>query len=227
MSERAPYSRVYWTIRQDERLASIYPDDHLLATWLRLLIAADMAWPAPADIPRSVSAKSLEALKAAGVIEVTGGLFTFHGLDSERGRRADAARASSAARTGSERDPNGKRTGPERPPSLAEPSQDKPSLDTGADPADTYWKLAGRYPSERVRTWLDQLSAEYGSESVASTLAVVWTTGPKNEAIGRCIDALKSRERAEERRKPKVGLRPGTAEYEMAQYLASLEEAKA
>lgn len=103
MSERAPYSRVYWTIRSDPRLEAIYPDNCHLATWLRLLIAADMAWPAPADIPASVNRKSLQALEAAGVIEVRGSLFVFHGLDTERGARRAAAQASIAHRWNTER----------------------------------------------------------------------------------------------------------------------------
>lgn len=99
--DRAPYSRVYWTIRNDPRLLGIYPNDAHLATWMRLLLAADMSWPAPADIPSNVSRKSLDALESAGVIElVAGGMFTFHGLDAERGRRREAAAASARRRYG-------------------------------------------------------------------------------------------------------------------------------
>lgn len=36
MSERSPYSRVYWTIRDDARLASVYPHDAHLAAALLL-----------------------------------------------------------------------------------------------------------------------------------------------------------------------------------------------
>jgi len=108
MSERAPHSRVYWTIRNDPRLADIYPNDALLATWLRLLLAADMSWPAPADVPASVRRRSLASLRVAGVIELLpGGLFRFHGLDTERGDRRSAAQASAGQRWGSERGPSG------------------------------------------------------------------------------------------------------------------------
>jgi phage tail protein X len=94
-----PYSRVYWSVRDDDRLAAIYGDDHHLATWLRLLLAADMAWPAPADVPRAVNRASLEALKQAGVIVVQpNGLFRFHGLDAERERRSAPGRAGASAR---------------------------------------------------------------------------------------------------------------------------------
>ncbi len=153
MSERAPYSRVYWTIRADDRLCGIYPNDRHLATWVRLLLAADMAWPAPADLPTSASKASLAALVSAGVIEILpGGLFSFHGLAAERGRRRVAAtrkrlgqdpgglddddndapgRVPVAPRPGPKRDPDGRtmrdpdgRTMPGR--SLAEPSRAEP-----------------------------------------------------------------------------------------------------
>ena len=132
MSERAPYSRVYWTVRNDDRLAGIYSDDHHWATWNRLLLAADMAWPAPADLPANARRASLRALEAAGVIELLpGGLFCFHGLDTERGRRREAAVTSAAYRSPTGRAPNGDRTVPGRGPdaslasrvSRAEPSR--------------------------------------------------------------------------------------------------------
>lgn len=129
MSERAPYSRVYWTVRNDPRLAGIYSDDHHWAAWNRLLLAADMAWPAPADLPANIRRASLRALEAAGVIElVPGGLFCFHGLDAERGHRREAAAASairrwSAERPHTERIPNASPTQTERHASRAEPRQ--------------------------------------------------------------------------------------------------------
>lgn len=132
MSERAPYSRVYWTVRNDPRLEGIYSDDHHWAAWNRLLLAADMAWPAPADLPANIRRASLRALEAAGVIEVMpGGLFCFHGLDTERGRRREAAAASAAHRMHTGRAPNADRTVTERNPdaslasrvSRAEPRQ--------------------------------------------------------------------------------------------------------
>jgi hypothetical protein len=38
MSERAPYSRVYWAIIDDPKFKSIYDDNHHLASWMRLLL---------------------------------------------------------------------------------------------------------------------------------------------------------------------------------------------
>lgn len=94
-----PYSRVYWGIRGDRRFVGIYTDNNHLATWLRLLIAADAVWPAPADLPRSARQASVSALEAAGLVELLpGDLFRIHGLDAERERRASAGRAGASAR---------------------------------------------------------------------------------------------------------------------------------
>ncbi len=133
MSERSPYSRVYWTVRNDDRLTTIYPHDAHLAAWLRLLIAADMAWPAPADVPASIRKASLAALCDAGVIELQpSGLFRFHGLDTERGRRREAAQASAGRRSVSGRGPSGERSVSERHPDalLAETRREETRRDT-------------------------------------------------------------------------------------------------
>jgi hypothetical protein len=95
MTDRGPFSRVFWSIRTDERLANIYPHDARLGAWLRLLMAADMAWPGPADIPATANRKTLASLCDEGVIELLpGGMFRFHGLDSLRNERSEKARQS-------------------------------------------------------------------------------------------------------------------------------------
>jgi hypothetical protein len=95
VSDRRPYSRVYWEVRNDPRLADIYCDDHHWAAWNRLLMAADMAWPAPADLPSNARRASIRALEEAGVIELLpGGMYRFHGLDKERDDRSTKARES-------------------------------------------------------------------------------------------------------------------------------------
>jgi hypothetical protein len=110
MSERAPYSRVYWSIVDDPKFATIYDDDRHLAAWLRLLMAADGLWPASCPVPASARKASLTALTDADLIDLMpGGRFRVHGLDAERGRRRDAAR------TGTKRDPDGTHPVPERP----------------------------------------------------------------------------------------------------------------
>jgi hypothetical protein len=191
MSERSPYSRVYWTIRNDPRLADIYPNDAHLAAWLRLLIAADMAWPAPADVPVSIRRGSLNALCGAGVIDLLpGGLFCFHGLDDERGRRRAAAQASVAHRTGIERVSTGDRSIPKRSTSRAETSIDEPSRDTN-DPVVAYYETTTRVPKGGALDWLHRLEADYGGAVVATTVRAT-STDPLSDFLSRVELALAS-----------------------------------
>lgn len=193
MSERAPYSRVYWTIRNDARLAAVYPSDANLAAWLRLLIAADMAWPAPADIPAGVNRRALRALEEAGVIEVRGTMYTFHGLDTERGRRRDAAASSAGHRWGSGRDADGMRSDTGRNASRAEPSRAETSRAEPRedDPADTYWTLTGKYPTDRTTAWLDDLTETYGAPAVISALGTCHIEDSRTGTLlGRVKDVL-------------------------------------
>lgn len=206
MGERAPYSRIYWTVRSDDRLATIYPDDRHLATWVRLLIAADMAWPAPADVPSTARRASLAALEAAGVIELLpGGLFRFHGLDTERGKRADAARTSAGYRTDTGRVPDGDRTVPKRYASRDrdETSRDKDEprrAETGGnghypegdtDSQDRYYAITGYRP---WGIWSGEklLAAErdYGRAETILALEAEWTADPDRKTI---LDRLLAR----------------------------------
>ena len=72
----------------------VYADDAAFATWMRLLVVAEKAWPAQPELPRSVRVKSLQKLR--GLVAV-GPNFTFSikGFDAERSRRH--ANASAAA----------------------------------------------------------------------------------------------------------------------------------
>lgn len=88
MAERAAYSRVYWSIIDDPKFESIYDHDAHLAAWLRLLIIADQAWPAPAHLPRGIRETSVKALIGSGLIEIQGtDRYRVHGLNAERARR--------------------------------------------------------------------------------------------------------------------------------------------
>ena len=107
MSERAPYSRVYWSIIDDPKFSDVFDDDRRLALWLRLLLMADQAYPASAHIPASAHRSSLGALVACGLVDLgTGGRFRIHGLDAERIRRSESGRNASAVRWQSERNAN-------------------------------------------------------------------------------------------------------------------------
>lgn len=144
MSERAPYSRVYWSIVDDPKFVPIYDDDHHMATWLRLLIAADALWPASCPIPGNARKSSVSALVKAGLIDLgTGYRFRVHGLDAERGRRRDAAR------TPPKRGPNGTHTEPEgdsRPGTKTRRDETSQDEQSARDPWDD--------PEHEAVTWL-------------------------------------------------------------------------
>ena len=99
MSERAPYSRVYWSVMDDPKFDGIRENARHLGSWLLLLIVADMAYPAPAFVPSTVPKASLRVLTECGLIDaMSGGRFRVHGLASERGMRSDTGRNASASR---------------------------------------------------------------------------------------------------------------------------------
>jgi hypothetical protein len=197
MSERAPYSRVYWTVRNDLRLTGIYSDDHHWATWNRLLLAADMAWPAPADLPANARRASLRALEAAGVIELLpGGLFCFHGLDTERGRRSSAATASAKARwTQSERAPDALRTHPKRIPNgmLDETRRDETSRDDAREISDgrtdleAFLVITRRAPTVKQRRLLDDVLDRHDLTGPAWAADIMYRH--PDDPIGAVIEA--------------------------------------
>jgi hypothetical protein len=87
-----PYVRVYYRILSDDRFEHVYEDDAALATWLRLLLIADGAFPAPAHLPRKTDDAALEKLAAAGLVELLPrSLYRSHGLAAERDHRSEAA----------------------------------------------------------------------------------------------------------------------------------------
>ena len=98
MSERAPYSRVYHSIVDDPKFTAIFDSDRRLATWLRLLIVAEQAHPASANIPAGTNRAAVAVLVDAGLIDLgTGSRYRIHGLDAERTRRSEAARVGGLA----------------------------------------------------------------------------------------------------------------------------------
>jgi hypothetical protein len=110
MSDRAAYSRVYWSVIDDPKFVSVYDDDRLLATWLRLLLAADQSHPASANIPHGTRRASVTALAKAGLIDLgSASRYRIHGLDAERERRRLAATSRPPKGTGP--GPDGDRSG--------------------------------------------------------------------------------------------------------------------
>lgn len=98
MADR-PYSRHYHELVDDPKFAEVYPDDHHYATWSRLLMVADQAWPASAHLPASARRASVSKLAAVGLIDLLpDGRFRMHGLQKEREVREAHARKAAAAR---------------------------------------------------------------------------------------------------------------------------------
>lgn len=130
---RDPYSRVYWRAIDDPKFARVWDDDHALSAWLRLLVAADMAWPASATLYHGVRRAALRVLCDVGLVDMqAGGRYRIHGLDKEREARARAASSAAAARWNDDEPPHpaGNAEGmrphpPSNPPRM--PSQDEQS----------------------------------------------------------------------------------------------------
>lgn len=94
-----PYSRVYWSVMDDEKFDGVRDDMRLFGAWALLLVVADMAWPAPAFVPPTVPRASVARLVEAGlVVSLDAHRFRVQGLDREREMRSDSARNAAAVR---------------------------------------------------------------------------------------------------------------------------------
>jgi hypothetical protein len=152
MADR-PFVRVYHAdlIRD---YPDVWDDDAALAAWLRLLVAADGSWPAPAELPRSVKPRSLSALTDSGLLSLSGShRFHIKGMDAERSQRQDAARNAAAKRwhSGSHAVGNAGRNA-ETMPSRAEPSRAIPSRAEPDAPASLHDPF--EEPEQEALAWL-------------------------------------------------------------------------
>jgi hypothetical protein len=199
MSERAPYSRVYWSIVDDEKFRTVFDDDGHLATWLRLLMSADQAWPASANVPAALRKRSLEELVRVKIVDlVPGGRFRIRGLDAERTRRKLAATSRDSK---PEPSPDGDHSGTTRGPngfgmqglSRAEPSKAEPSRaeEDEWDILDVYFRLTGSPPrSQGVRDFLSQMSERFGAKRFGQVLASEYAA---DRALGTLIGRARDR----------------------------------
>lgn len=93
------YCRVYWAAIDDPKFVRVWDDDGALACWLRLLVYADMAWPASASLYHGIRKVSLAILTDAGLVDPqSGNRYRIHGLDAERSARSESARNAAAMR---------------------------------------------------------------------------------------------------------------------------------
>jgi hypothetical protein len=156
------YVRVYYSILDDPRFATVYADDANLAAWLRLLMAADAMYPAPTPLPRWVKPRPMTALVEAGLVELLpGDLYRVHGLATERERRSQPGRIGAAARwsananalpaqseANASRAEHSKAEHSSRAPAREEPDDGRLDLEA--------WLLVKhRVPTDRQRAFLD------------------------------------------------------------------------
>lgn len=106
----AEYSRIYWTIVDDEKFVDVFDDDRQWAAYTRLLMAAEQAYPSPASLPRWLADDVLEVLVERRIIElIRGHKYRIVGLKAERdGRLGGHAIGGKKRSEGAERDEFGR-----------------------------------------------------------------------------------------------------------------------
>ena len=236
MSDRQPYSRVYWSVLDDPKFDAIRGRMELLGAWTLLLIVADRSYPAPAYVPTPVARRQLAALVGAGLVDLQGdGRYRIHGLDAERARRA-----ASATRPGPNWVPTGDQLGPEgvhrqRQSTRTSTSTPLPPADDDGRPdLEAFLLVRRRAPTTAQRALMDRY------------IEVFDLTGPEraerlilanpDDPIGALKDDLDEfrRQRTEEARasevpKPKPRRSPGLPESArdlLAHWTATREEAQ-
>lgn len=95
-----PFARHYY-VDLERDYPAVWWDDHLYATFGRLLAVAESMWPATPEIPRSAKAPVVQRLIASGlVLAVPPYSFRIKGMDAERTARSTAARTAAGTRWG-------------------------------------------------------------------------------------------------------------------------------
>ncbi len=184
--------RVYYSVIDDPRFASVYHDARNFGTWTQLLLVADAMWPAAAPVPAYVNKAALKGLVEAGLVEVFPHQhFRIHGLDAERANRSEQGRLGGLASARSravERPLNDRSTEGQ----LAEQSKAEQSKAEQGDPLDTYWTLSGSFPSGNAKKWLEEMSNEFGPEATSNALASEWSHGSRNDFLKRAQNRLRA-----------------------------------
>lgn len=200
-----PYARLYLASVDDPKFVGIYENDHHWATWARLLMIAEPAWPSSAHLPRSARAASVKALAMAGLIDLLpGDRYRIHGLDAERESRMQQAKKASNARWNADSNAQSNAaSNAQTMPNQAKPSKAEvsPAQPAREDAADAYWSLTGRYPQGKVLTWIDDLMGQFGAEATTKALVRAHIEDPSTSTLlGRTSDYLKAEARALDRK---------------------------
>lgn len=189
------YSRVYWSIIDDPKFEEVYDNDGALATWLRLLIHAEMAYPATATIPVGTVRRSLMYLVSAGLVELSGtSRYRIVGLAAERERRSAPARTAasvrwqapdaSAMRSHSAPAEDALPGGAEQ--SRAKKEKEQEATHSSSDPddhLDCYYRLTATWPSAKVLPWLNDLADKHGSRALSAALAEEFLEGEDRRTL--------------------------------------------
>lgn len=184
-----PYVRVYQSVRTDEKFQAVYDDDRALAAWVRLLLDADLAYPAQANLPAGLSRHARQVLTTAGVLISDGRRYTLSGLVKEREARKSRYGKDGEGRPRYSSDDGGKSdsdfsTTPvgARGRGSDSDSSSSESLEGGAggnrdlDELDgplAYYEVTTRYPSHNseLHAWTTALAEGYGAPTFQRALA--------------------------------------------------------
>jgi hypothetical protein len=192
------YVRIYMSVIDDERFAGVYDDDHLFATYVRLLMVAEAAWPASGTLPRSARRQYVQALVTHGIVELGAvDRFRIHGLDPERQRRSDHAR-SAAVNRWSNAPSNAAGIAGRNAPSnaqsmLAETSRDETSRaeqehEDGRADLDAFVAVRRRIPTPAQRSFMDAYCQTFDQTGPERAARLIW--GHPDDPIGALKEDL-------------------------------------
>lgn len=209
------YVRIYY-VDLERDYPEVWFDPTCLSTFVRLLALADRAWPSSPLMPPAMRRADLALMESVGLlVRLSHHRYTLKGYADEREKRQAAARKGTDARW-SGRNANAmqtdmqtqsKRTSVARTKPKTSPRPSTETIGASApmarepeDPADAYWSLTGRYPTDKVLTWIDELGAKYGALSVIRALAKSHIEdGKVATLLGRVQDRLRADARALDR----------------------------
>lgn len=185
MSER-PYSRLY------HQLADEFPevyDGPDLAGYVRLLVAADQAWPTCARWAGYVTEPELERLAAAGLVIPDGARYRIRGMEKERSKRSQAASIAARSRW-SDADRIADRNA-ETMPSKAKPSKDEPSQ-AEQDALALWYDLKAGQVSEKALAFVRDLQDRFGDEPLCESMRAEFVAS-KHTVDREFLSRVKSR----------------------------------
>jgi hypothetical protein len=112
-----------------------------------------------------------------------------------------------ATRSGGDPDPNPRPylptyppTGPSVPRAPAHEESPGPAAPDPSDPADSYWTLTGKYPTEGTLKWIDDMAEQFGADAVGRAIASEFRAdGTVQSLLGRAKTRLRRDARAAQR----------------------------